>query len=130
MTTLNIMHLCISFISGACAYFLGGYDLAIKTMLFMTAIDFITGIGSSIYKHKFSCKKCVKGIFKKVYIYITVAFAVVVQKFLGNTIPLRETVIVFYIVNEGFSCLENIGKVISYPTKLKEIFEQLESKNE
>ena len=120
-----------SVIGGYLSYILGGYDLALSTMLSLTVIDFITGVVVALVKGKFMASKCAEGIIKKVFIYITVALAVVVQRFIGDTIPLRETVIIFYIVSEGMSCLENIGKVAPYPEALKNALAHLnEGKNE
>lgn len=118
----------ISLAGGFISYIFGGYDLLLRTMLSLTVIDYITGIGSALYKGKFKASICARGIVKKVFLYITVALAVIIQNFMGEAIPIREVVIVFYIVSEGFSCLENIGKVVKYPPALKKIFAQLQEK--
>lgn len=121
----NFLHAFISVCGGFCSYWLGGYDLLLKTVLCLTVLDFITGTGQAIYNKKFSARECAKGTMKKVFIYLTVALSVIVGHFIGDNIPIREIVITFYIVSEGMSTLENIGKVIDYPTKLKEIFQSL-----
>lgn len=107
-------------------YCLGGYDGLLKTVLALTVIDFITGVLQGIYNKKLNSEYGFKGIIKKVFIYLTIAVAVIIDNWLHNSIPLREIVITFYICNEGISVLENIGKVIVYPKKLQEFFEQLE----
>lgn len=112
-------------LGGFFAHALGGYDSILNTVLCLTVIDMITGLINGFYNKKLNSHKCVDGIIKKVYIYITIGFAVVIDNWLHHSIPLREVVITFYIVNEGLSILENIGKVIPYPDKLKELFEQL-----
>lgn len=129
--TLTKIKIVLSALGGYIAYLLGGYDLALSTMLSLTIIDFITGVGVALTLGQFKANRCAQGIIKKVFIYITVALGVVVQKFIGDSIPLRETVIIFYIVSEGLSCLENIGKVAPYPEALKKALAQLnEGKNE
>lgn len=40
-------------------------------------------------------------------------------------IPLRETIIMFYIINEALSILENASYFIPIPLKLKNILYQL-----
>ena len=128
---MSVFKICLSMVLGTLTYWLGGYDMTLKTLLALTIIDYITGITTAFYKHRFKASICLKGIIKKIYMYITVALAVIVQKFTGDIIPLRETVLIFYIVTEGLSCVENIGKVIPYPEKLKEVFAQLgDNKNE
>lgn len=118
----------LSVVGGFLSYIVGGFDLLIQTMLILTVLDFVTGVGSSIYVGEFDASKCGKGIVKKIFMYLTVALAVVIQNFIGDAIPIRETVIVFYIVTEGMSNLENIGKVVEYPDALKEIFAKLNGK--
>ena len=125
MKTSTIIHLIVSYLSGFVSYWLGGYDLLLKTMLTLTVFDFLTGTLTAVYLKNFRASLCSKGIIKKVYMYVTVALAVVVQRYVGDSIPVRETVIVFYIVSEFTSNLENIGKVIEYPPKLKNILGKL-----
>lgn len=122
-----ILKAIISCIGGFIGYVLGGFDNLLTTMLTLTVLDFISGCGQTMYNGTFRASICAKGIIKKVFIYFTVALAVTVQRFVGDSIPLRETVIVFYIVSEGMSTLENIGKVVQYPKALKSIFEKLNS---
>lgn len=121
----NFLHAFISVCGGFCSYWLGGYDLLLKTVICLTVLDFITGTGQSLYNKTFTARACAKGTMKKVFIYLTVALSVIVGHFIGDNIPIREIVITFYIVSEGMSTLENIGKVIDYPAKLKEIFQSL-----
>ena len=122
MKTGTFIHIVISCLGGFFSYVFGGYDLLLKTLLSLSIMDFITGTGQSLFNHSFRARICAKGIGKKLFIYFTVALAVIIGYFIGNVIPLRETVITFYIVSEGMSSLENIGKVIPYPDKLKKIF--------
>lgn len=130
MKTLTIFKLAFAYLAGVIGYWVGGYDIMSKTMLTIMVLDFLTGIGQAIFNGKFNCKKCAKGIMKKVFILFTVALSVVIQHFMGDNIPIREVVVMFYIVNEGMSTLENIGKVHEYPAKLKNIFEELQNRNE
>lgn len=111
----------ISFFVGVIVAALGGYDVLLKTLLCLTVLDFLTGVLCSLYSGKgLSSEYGFKGIIKKIFIYLTVAIAVIIEKAIGGTIPLREIVLTFYIVNEGISNLENIGKVIEYPEQLKQ----------
>ena len=49
----------------------------------------------------------------------------IIQGLLNQKIPLRETVIMFYIFNESLSILENAAYFIPIPKKLKETLKQL-----
>lgn len=124
MSVSTFLHLAVSVIGGGLAYLLGGFDLGLRTLFFLTCCDMVTGVGQALYNGNFSARECAKGIAKKVFMYITVALAVCIDRFLSG-VPIREMTITFYIVSEGMSNLENIGKVIEYPAKLKAIFEQL-----
>ncbi|HFS5007304.1 TPA: phage holin family protein, partial [Enterococcus faecium] len=66
----------------------------------------------------------------KVLIFVVIAVAVEVQKIVGNSIPLREIVIMFYVANEGISFLENISVFLPLPDKLKEVFQQIRNDTE
>ena len=121
----NVFACWFSVIIGVIVSFLGGNDILLKTVISLTIVDMVTGVLSSLYKKRLDSIKCFKGIIKKIFIYITIAVAVILDNLFGNTVPLREVVITFYIVNEGLSVMENIGKVIDYPPKLKEVFNQL-----
>ncbi|WP_148793443.1 phage holin family protein, partial [Enterococcus faecium] len=63
-------------------------------------------------------------------IFVVIAVAVEVQKIVGNSIPLREIVIMFYVANEGISFLENISVFLPLPDKLKEVFQQIRNDTE
>ncbi len=59
-----------------------------------------------------------------------IAVTVEAQKIVGNSIPLREIVIMFYVANEGISFLENISVFLPLPDKLKEVFQQIRNDTE
>ena len=123
---LNYGHIAISAVGGFLAYWLGGYDLLLQTVAFLTLFDLITGVAQSIYNNTFDSGVMRRGIFHKIFIYLTIAVSVIMQHFLGDVLPIRETVITFYIVMEGMSVVENIGKAVEYPEALKKIFVQLQ----
>lgn len=110
---------------GVLSAYLGGFDLLLKSVLMLTILDYITGIFSAVYNKKLNSQIGFGGFIKKLFIYFTIALSVIIQNVIGNAIPLRDVVILFYIMNESLSILENVGKVIEYPPKLKEVIEQL-----
>lgn len=110
-------------------YYLGGFDIALKSLLIIIVLDYITGILSAIYNKKLSSKIGFRGILKKfTYIFI-VALSVVLDKILGNTGTIRNLVIYFFVANDGISIIENVSEMnIPLPKKLIEVLEQLKNK--
>ena len=110
--------------------FLGGWDVFLKALITLIVLDYITGLLKAIYNKKLSSEVGFKGIIRKIVILIVVATGVVVQSVMGDNLPLREIVIVFFICNEGISLLENAAEIIPIPPKLKETLIQLRDSNE
>lgn len=110
-------------------YYLGGFDIALKCLLIIIIIDYITGILSAIYNKKVSSKIGFKGLIKKFSYICIVGLSVVLDRILGNTGTIRNLVIYFFIANDGISILENVAEMnIPLPKKLIEVLEQLKSK--
>ena len=105
--------------------FLGGMDNLLHALLFMIVLDFLTGLIKSVVNNKLSSKIGSKGIAKKVMVLLVIAVAVEVEILIGQAIPLREVVILFYLSNEGISLLENVSEFLPIPEKLKDYFLQL-----
>lgn len=124
----------INFLTGTVltgiVYLLGGWDIALQTLLIVIAIDYISGICKAIYKKKLNSKVGIKGIIKKFAYLLTVALAVEVDQIMGNTGAIRTLVIYFFVANDGISILENMGGMgIPLPNKLKDVLEQLRDEN-
>lgn len=110
-------------------YYLGGFDVALKSLLIIIVIDYITGVLSAIYNKKLSSKIGFRGILKKFAYLFIVVLSVVLDKILGNTGTVRNLVIYFFVANDGISILENVAEMnIPLPKKLTEILEQLKDK--
>lgn len=125
----------INFITGALAttlvYFLGGWDIAIQSLLVFIVIDYATGICKAIYNKKLNSSVGAKGIIKKVGYLLIVAISVILDKIAGNTGAIRTLVIYFFVANEGLSIIENWGGMgLPLPKKLTETLEQLKQKEE
>lgn len=92
-------------------------------------LDYFTGILKAVYKKELSSAIGFKGIVKKIMVFVVIAVAYNVQRMTGDTIPLREIVIVFFICNEALSILENAAEFINIPQQLKDVLLQLRDKN-
>lgn len=124
----------INFVTGTLAtalvYFLGGWDIALQTLLIVIVLDYITGICKAVYNKKINSSVGLKGIMKKIGYLIIVAVAVILDRIAGNTGAIRTLVIYFFVANEGISILENWGGMgLPLPQKLTDTLEQLKNDN-
>lgn len=117
------------FLGGFLSYWLGGWDILLKTIVFLAVVDYITGLIKAVYLKQLSSEIGFKGLLKKIVMFIVIAVAFAIQELIGGTIPLREVVIMFYICNEALSLLENAAVFVPIPDKLKNVLLQLRDKN-
>ena len=127
---LNTITMLLSIFGGIVVRWLGGLDQLLDVFLFLIIVDFITGWIKAIATKELSSRIGMLGIAKKVTMLFVVAVAVRVEKVVGNNLPIREMVLIFYIANEGLSFFENIATFIPMPKKLKELFIQLKNKDD
>ena len=127
---LNTITMLLSIFGGIVVRLLGGLDQLLDVFLFLIIVDFITGWIKAIATKELSSRIGMLGIAKKVTMLFVVAVAVRVEKVVGNNLPIREMVLIFYIANEGLSFFENIATFIPMPKKLKELFIQLQNKDD
>lgn len=115
---------------GILAWLFGGGDALIWTLVTLVILDYITGVVKGIYNAVLSSDVGRRGILKKVMLLIVVALANVVQQLIGGSVPVREIVIMFFVVNEGLSILENVAATgLPIPQKLKNVLLQLRDEN-
>lgn len=125
---LNVAKMIFGLVGGVISGIIGGWDALTHAMVFLLIMDYLTGVGKSVINKQLSSAVGFIGLFKKVLIFVVIAVAVEMQKIIGNGIPLREIVIMFYIANEGISLVENVSEFIPLPEKLKDIFVQIKDK--
>ena len=112
-------------------YLVGGIDIAMKSLLIVIIIDYITGVMSAIYNKKLNSTIGLKGILKKFSYLIIVSLSVILDRIVGDTGAIRTLVIYFFVANDGISIVENIGKMgVPLPKKLTEVLEQLRNKGD
>lgn len=115
-------------IGGYICSLLGGWDVTLKALVVLVIFDYITGLLKAIATKTLSSSIGFKGLIRKIIIFIVVATGVIIQSVVGDAIPLREIVIIFFICNEGISLLENASEFVPIPEKLKEVLIQLRTK--
>ena len=112
-------------------YLVGGFDIAIQSLLIVIVIDYLTGIASAIYNKELSSKIGFKGIIKKFCYLLVVALSVVIDNLLGQSGLIRSLVIYFFVANDGLSIIENMAEMnIKLPQKLIDALEQIKKKGE
>lgn len=127
----NIISDVLSIILTTLVYILGGFDVALKSLIIIVIIDYLTGVGSAYYNKKVSSKKGLKGIIKKFCYFLIVALAVVIDNLMGQSGVIRTLVIYFFVANDGISIIENMAEMdVKLPKKLIESLEDLKHQSE
>lgn len=113
--------------AGAAASFLfGGWSAALGTLVFFVVADYVTGVVAAGGQGELSSKAGMKGISKKVFIFLLVAVAHHVDQYLGAGSTFRDGTVVFFVANEALSIIENAGRMgVPIPPKFEQMLEQL-----
>jgi len=128
----QILKVSAGFIGAAVSYLFGGWGALIAALLTMVAFDYVTGIFAAASEGKLSSKVGLVGIARKVFIFVVVSMAHMVDVVLDSGSNLvRDGVIFFYIANEALSVLENGGRmgVKGIPPVIKQAIEVLKGKS-
>ncbi|MEG2769350.1 MAG: phage holin family protein [Oscillospiraceae bacterium] len=141
MNTKSIYYTALTVISAVgttIAQIFGGWDTALQTLVIFMAVDYITGILCAIIWKRspktadgaFESKASIKGLFRKAAILFVVLIAYKLDILAGTT-AVRTAVIMFFIANDGFSIIENLGVMgVPMPKVIKNAFELLKEKGE
>lgn len=127
-----------SLVGTAIAETLGGWDGALKALVCIMAVDYITGVVCALIWHKspksadgtFESKASIKGLFRKGAILLVVLVAYKVDLLAGTAGVTRTAVILFFCANDGMSIVENLGIMgVPMPPALKDAFAVLRQKS-
>ena len=122
----NTASIALGVFGGIAAQVFGAWDSVLCALLVIMVLDYITGVMKAVYRKELSSETGYKGILRKITVLVIVALANVVQRLTGETAPLREMVIMFYIANEGISVLENAAEILpNMPKGVKDILLQI-----
>ncbi|HHV41965.1 MAG TPA: phage holin family protein [Clostridiaceae bacterium] len=117
-------------VGGTITALLGGWDIMLQVLVGFVVADYITGLIAAWYEKKLNSDVGLRGIAKKVLLFVPVAIGFWLDQILGQEI-LRNLSIWFYIANEGLSILENLTTVgVPFPPALADALEQLKAKEE
>lgn len=134
----NTLLTIIGVVGSGIIYLLGGWDMALQTLIIFMTIDYLTGfiVAGVFHKSKktengaLSSKAGLQGIAKKIMMLLMVLVAVRLD-ILTGTDYIRDAVIIALCGNELISIIENAGLMgVPIPRKLKEAIEVLSRKEE
>ena len=138
----NMLQAVFTGIGGWLGYFLGGCDGLLYALIAFTVIDYISGVMCGIdyisgvmcgiVDNNLSSSIGFKGICRKVFVFMLVGVATILDtKIFQTGSVLRTAVIFFYLSNEGISLLENASHLgLPIPTVVKKALNQLHDKSE
>ena len=100
-------------------------------LLAFVVADYLTGLAAAWVKGELSSSVGMRGIAKKVCIFVMVAVAHLVDVALGEANFMRDATIFFYLANELISIIENSGRIgIPIPDALQKAVAILKGKSE
>ncbi len=115
-------------VCGFLAHWLGGIDHILTALIAMVVLDYMTGLLAAWQNKELSSSTGFKGIIKKIMTLAVVALAYTAEGVTG--VPLREITIMFFVINEALSILENAVKTgLPIPSKLQAVLKQLKGKD-
>lgn len=146
MDFVTSVMIAISTVGGVIATLLGGADALLDTLLLFMVIDILLGLYMSAWRHKsaktetgrFSSEVMWRGITKKFLIFLVIIIAVYLDKLMGSMVVvgdmqftlLRSAVMLFYILEEASSILENLSILgVPLPKRLTDMLEVLKKNN-
>lgn len=116
----------VAFCGTVVARWLGGWDMALSSLVLFMALDYMTGISRAYKDKELSSAVGIDGILKKMMILIMVAVAVVIDNITGANGLIRQASVWFYIGMEGISILENAACLgVPIPEKIKDALLQI-----
>ena len=89
----NWISILFAALGGFLAQILGGWDGILTALVFLVIVDYLTGWIKALVNKKLSSEVGFKGIAKKMFIFIIVAVACVLQDNVASGLPLREIAI-------------------------------------
>lgn len=127
----NLIKTVIAISGAAASYLFGGWSALLGILLAFVVIDYATGVLAAGVEGRLSSKAGLLGIAKKVFIFVMVAIAHLVDTALGDGNLLRDATIFFYLANELLSIVENAGRVgLPVPDPIRRAVEALKERGE
>lgn len=128
----------LGFVGGAISSYLGGWDMALQTLIIFMAIDYITGLMVAGIFHKSAKSKTgalesragFKGLCRKGTVLLIVLVACRLDLTVGTDI-FRDSTVIAFVINEALSIIENAGLMgVPIPTAITKGIELLKDKED
>jgi toxin secretion/phage lysis holin len=120
----------VSLIGSVTSYMFGGWGSLLTVLTFMIMVDYFTGIIAAGIEKKLCSRKGFRGIAQKLLIFVLVSVAHMIDVIIGVEHLIRDATIIFYIMNEIISILENAKRVgLPIPVFFVKIIELFKSKS-
>lgn len=128
----NIFGTVVAVVGTIASTYLGGWDIALKVLVFCMVADYVTGLLGAIRSKTVNSEIMFWGGVRKAVIFVVVGLAVMLDQLVGNDTPLFRTLaLYFYIGREGLSIVENLGQLnVPLPAFVTKALEQLNEKGD
>lgn len=111
-------------------FILGDWDVALQCLVIAVALDYISGVIKAFVNKELSSKIGLKGLLKKVGVFVIVALSVLLDKVSGSTGAVRTLVIYYFVANEGLSIVENLAETgLPIPDVIKRALKNLKNES-
>lgn len=119
-------------IGGVLSWLFGDLSGMFYALVAFVVIDYITGVIAAAVQQELNSTIGFKGIAKKVFIFLIVGLAHIIDAYvLGDGDVIRTATIFFYLSNEGLSIIENSVRLgLPVPKTLKDALERLSEEDE
>lgn len=119
-------------VMGVISYFLGGFDPLLIVFSTILVVDTITGMLRAWNLGEYQSSKFRQGFIKKSGYLLGVILSVQMDILLQSNGALRDAVLTFFVTNEAFSILENLGQMgVQFPNSITNALKALnQNKNE
>lgn len=128
MRTQQFAEGAVAIIATSVTALLGGWDVAIKLLVTLIVIDYVTGFLAAAKHKKLNSDVMFWGGIRKGVVFFVIIVAVLADEMLNNSMPvLRTLVIYYYIAREGLSVTENCALLgVPLPQQLVDVLAQLQ----
>lgn len=111
----------VAAVGGVLSWLVGELDGFLKVLVAFVVIDYVTGVTAAFITQKLDSGVGFHGIARKMVIFMLVAMANILDnELLGHANFLRDSLVFFYLGNEGLSILENCVRIgLPFPESLR-----------
>lgn len=122
----------ISAVLGAIVGYLGGWDAALRVLVWLMVADYLSGLFAAVKTKSVNSEVMFWGGVRKSVVLGVIALAAACDQLVGDDAPVFRTLAVyFYAGREGLSVVENLAKLgIPMPPGMSGFLEQLKQRGE